>query len=353
MSETISRETAREAIARAESAAHRERWQEALEAYREAAELAEHGEQGAPALADALRGSAIVRMRVGAWQEAVRDIAESRLIAQRIGDERRLALAQNVRGAIEFERGNWEEASRRYAVARRHAATVGDIPLLMEIENNEGALWAARGDRACAEEHFRRALKCFEELERHPCGARVLNNLGMILTSAGRYDEAEQAYIRALAECKRCADLMLATTVMINRARLALAKDEPISAHVLATTAQAFAERLENGPLVADTACLLGALARSQRQWTEAGWHLAVALARSADGRAPLTEAEAWLERGQLHEEMGQIEDAIEALRQARRCYLGLGSDPEAERLEQRIADLMRPAREVPEKATA
>src|SRR5687768_16390369 len=83
MSETISRETAREAIARAESAAHRERWQEALEAYREAAELAEHGEQGAPALADALRGSAIVRMRVGAWQEAVRDIAESRLIAQR------------------------------------------------------------------------------------------------------------------------------------------------------------------------------------------------------------------------------------------------------------------------------
>jgi tetratricopeptide (TPR) repeat protein len=122
---------------------------------------------------------------------------------------------------------------------------------------------------------------------------------------------------------------------------------------MLATTAQAFAERLENGPLMADAACLLGAVARSQRRWTEAGWHLAVALARSAGGRAPLAEAEAWLERGRLHEQMGQVEDAIEALRQARRCYLGLGSDPEAERLEKRIADLTRPAAEVPAKATA
>jgi tetratricopeptide (TPR) repeat protein len=346
-------ETAREAIARAESAVQQERWQDALEAFRAATELAERAEEGGAARADALRGSAIVRMRLGAWQEAVRDIAESRLIAQRIGDERRLALAQNVRGAIEFERGSWEEAARRYAVARMHAGSVRDIPLIMEIENNEGALWAARGDRGRAEEHFRRALKRFEELERQPSAARVLNNLGMILTSAGRYDEAERAYTRALAECKRRADLVLATMVMINRARLALARDEPIRAHTLAMTAQAFAERLENGPLVAEAACLLGAVARSQRRWTEALWHLTVALARSAGGRAPLTEAEAWLERGQLHEEMGQIKDAIEALRQARRCYLGLGSDPEAERLEVRIADLARSAGEEPAKATS
>jgi tetratricopeptide (TPR) repeat protein len=339
MSDAIG-ETAREAIARAESAVQLERWRDSLEAYAHAGRIADKSGEGATARADALRGAAIVRMRLGEWQEAVRDVAESRLIARRIGDERRLALAENARGAIEFERGNWEEAARRYAAGRSHAASVEDVPLLMEIENNEGALWAARGDHVRAEEYFRRALKRFEELERHPCGARVLNNLGMVLAADGRLDEAEGAYERALEECKRRADLVLATTVMINRARLALAREEPIRAHMLATTAQAFAERLDNGPMAADAACLLGAVARSERRWAEADWHLATALARSADGKAPLTEPEVWLERGQLHEDQGDIDKAVEALRQARRCYLGLGSEAEADRLEQRIEDL-------------
>jgi len=340
MSDAIWGENAREAIARAESAVQMERWRDALEAYRQAGRIADTSGEGAAARADALRGAAIVRMRLGDWQEAIRDVAESRIIARRTGDDRRLALAENARGAIEFERGSWEEAARRYSAARSHAARVEDVPLLMEIENNEGALWAARGDSARAEEYFRRALRRFEELERHPCGARVLNNLGMVLAADGRFEEAEQAYERSLEECKRRADLVLATTVMINRARLALARDEPIRAHTLATTAQAFAERLDNGPLAADAACLLGAVARSERRWAEADWHLAMALAKSSHGRAPLAEAEVWFERGQLHEDQGNIDEAIEAFRQARRCYLGLGSEAEADRLEQQIAAL-------------
>jgi tetratricopeptide (TPR) repeat protein len=340
MSEAMWGETAREAIARAESAVQMERWREALEAYAQAGRLADGNGDGAAARADALRGAAIVRMRLGAWTEAIRDVAESRLIAGRIGDERRLALAENARGAIEFERGNWGEAARRYAASRSHAAAVDDIPLLMEVENNEGALWAARGDTVRAEEHFRRALKRFEELERHPCGSRVLNNLGMVLTADGRLDEAEEAYERALGECKRRSDLLLATTVMINRARLALTREEPLRAHMLATTAQAFAERLDHGPLAADAACLLGAVARSERRWSEADWHLAVALARSADGKAPLAEAEVWQEFGRLHEDQENFDRAIDAWRQARRCYLGLGSEAEADRLEERIVHL-------------
>jgi len=338
MSEASWGETAREAIARAESAVQMERWHEALGAYAHAGRIADRSGEGAAARADALRGAAIVRMRLGEWHEAIRDVAETRLIAGRTGDQRRLALADNARGAIEFERGNWGEAARRYSEARSHAASIEDVPLLMEIENNEGALWAARGDTVRAEQYFRRALKRFEELERHPCGSRVLNNLGMVLVAGGRLDEAEEAYERALEECKRRADLVLATTVMINRARLALAKEEPIRAHMLATTAQAFAERLDHGPMAADAACLLGAVARSEGRWTEAEWHLAIALARSADGRAPLTEAEVWVERGQLHEDQGDFDKASDALRQARRCYLALGSEAEADRLETRIA---------------
>jgi tetratricopeptide (TPR) repeat protein len=333
-------ETPREAIARADSAAQQEKWREALEAYGAGIGLTEGSPDGATARADALRGAAIVRVRLGEWHGAARDIAESRRVAERLHDELRLALAENVRGAIEFERGDWDEATRRYAVARRHAAAVEDVPLLMEVENNEGVLWAARGNRARAEEHFRRALLRFEELELHPCGARVLNNLGMVLAEEDRFDEAEDAYQRSLAECKRRGDMLLAATVMINRGRLALSKDEPIRAHTLATTAQQFAERLENGPLAADAACLLAAVARSQRRWDEAEEYLAVALERSGGGKAPLAEADVWVEGGRLCQDLGRVDEALAAFRRARDCFAGLGAVAEVDRLERQIAEL-------------
>ncbi|MBW3660124.1 MAG: tetratricopeptide repeat protein [Gemmatimonadetes bacterium] len=340
--------TPRAAIARAEAAARSERWEEALTAYQDAVETARFHPEGAAAEADALRGAAIVRIRLGEWQEALRDLAESRLIAERMGDAGRLALADNARGALEFERGNWEEAERRYRAARESAGGVEDLSLLMEIENNEGALWAARGERARSEEHFRRALRHFEELERHPCGARAMNNLGMILMEDGRVAEADAFYGRALEECKRTGDLTLAATVMINRGRLALVIDEPIRAHAVAATAAEIAARLGNGPLAADAVCLQGAVARAGGRWDEARACLREALERSADGRVPLAEAETWTELAELELARERFDEAARALRQSRRCYLSLGSTAEAERLERRLAALEAPTMEVP-----
>lgn len=339
MTEGDVRETPREALARAEAAARSERWNEALEAYRCAAETARERPEGAAAEADALRGAAIVGLRLGDWQEALRDVAESRLIAERLGDTERVALAENARGALEFERGNWDEAERRYSAARESAGAVEDVSLLMEIENNEGALWAARGDRERAETYFRRALRRFEELAKHPCGARAMNNLGMILADDGRTAEADALYGRALEECKRTGDLVLAATVMVNRGRLALAVDEPIRAHALATTAAEMAERLGR-PTAADAICLQGAVARFSGRWLEAEAYLQETLERSSGGRAPMAEAEAWEEIAELRLAQDRPAEGARALRQARRCHLALGSTGEAERLEKRLGTL-------------
>lgn len=334
------KQTPRQTIARAEAAVKREQWAEALAAYADAAALARGRPDLAAAEADALRGAAITRIRLGEWQEALRDLAESRLISERLGDAGRIALADNSRGVLEFERGNWDEAERRYSAARERAGSVEDVSLLMEIENNEGALWAARGDHARAEEYFRRAVRRFEEDDKQPCGARAMNNLGMILTETGRTAEADELYGRALSECKRASDPMLAATVMINRGRLALAADEPMRAHATATTAAEIAKRIGNGPLVADAMCLKGAVARTTRRWAEAETALQEALERSADGKSPLTEAEVWAEIAYLRMAREQKERAARALRQARRCYLALGSEADAQRLEARLESL-------------
>ena len=333
MSGTDPADTPRQAIARAEAAAKAGRYEQALAEYASAIDLAGSRPEAAPASADAWLGSAIARLRLGGWREAHADAGESRRVAASIRDERRLALAENLLGAIAFESGNWHEAALRYGVAREHAGTIEDEPLLLEIENNDGVLWAAAGDRKQAEESFRRALARFDELERHPCGARVLNNLGLILTEDGRLDEADALYDRALLECKRRSDLELGATVMVNRARLALAKNDVIRAHALAATAEAFCERMEKGPLGADVACLMGAVARTLCNWADAEANLRRALEESADGRAPLAEAEAWAELGELYSAQDLPERTAEAWRQAAQRYRALGAHGDAERI--------------------
>lgn len=334
--------TPRQAIAWAEAVSRTDEWNKALEAYDEVVRATRSRPEDAAACADALRGAAVIRIRIGDWQEAARDLAESRLLAERMDDDRRVAQAENARGVLEFERGAWDESARHYSRARARAGAVEDVSLLMRIENNEGALWSARGDRDAAERHYRRALKHFDESDQDPCGARTLNNLGMLLTERGEIEEPEGLFERALENCKRRGDLALAATVMINRARLALSADDPIRAHALATTAATFAERLGDGPTGADAACLLGAVARSQDRRAEAGRYLTDALRRSAHGRAPLAEAETWEELGRLRLDEGRADEAAEALRQARRCWLALGAEREAERLESEVGTLAR-----------
>lgn len=324
----------RQAIAAAEAIARTGSWNEALDAYAAAIAQAGDGVASAPARADACRGAAVVRMKLGSWREAIADAVESRRIADLADDDRRIALAENLLGAIAFESGDWHEAGRRYGAAREHAGSAGDEPLLLEIENNDGVLWAAIGDRPRAEESFRWALSRFEELERHPCGARVMNNLGMVLAAEGRFDEAGALYERALVECKRRSDVALGTTVMVNRARLALAQNDVLKAHALVTTAEVFCHRLPDNPLNADIACLMGAVARTLHNWSRAETSLRRALEQSSGGRAPLAEAESWAELGELFSAQDQSGEAADAWRTAARCYRHLGAVADAERVE-------------------
>jgi tetratricopeptide (TPR) repeat protein len=97
-------------------------------------------------------------------------------------------------------------------------------------------------------------------------------------------------------------------------------------------------------PLAADASCLLGAVARAAQRSFEAERYLSEALRRSAEGRAPMAEAETWEELGRLRADEGRNEEAAEALRQARRCWLALGSRIEALRMESQSRALVAEA---------
>lgn len=327
------REAATQAMDRARAAIGRRRLNEALSEFIAAAEIAAKVPECEQTCSDAWREAAEIRMRLGQWDRAVEDVLTSRDVAANVGDERLLAEAENLLGVIEYERGNWHEASRRYGVAREHAGTIGDERLLVEIETNEGLLWTALGDRQRATESLDWALARFKELDYDNCGPRLLSNMGTVLAGLGRIDEADALFDRAVDKCKRRLDLYLGAKVMLNRARLALDREDLIRAHTLAKTVQSFCEWFSSGSLEAETVFLLGSIAGRMGNLAEAETSLKRALEMCADGRAPNCEAEAWAELGELLIGQDRNREALQAWREARRCYRSLGANLESLRL--------------------
>jgi len=329
--------TARQAMALAQAAAQEERWQDALDAYDLASRLASREPAGDAARADALRGSGIVRLAMGDWVRASLDFGASMNLAVYLRDPGRIGRAENALGGLEFERGDWDAAVRHYAAAREQATEAEDAHLLAQIENNEGTLWAARGEPERAEACFRRAIAHFERMDEHPCAGRAYNNLGLALFAQRRLPEAVLAYDRALAECKKRGDATLAAKILINRARLSLAREEPLHAHAAAMTAWAFARKLEDGPVAAGAMCLLGEIARAFQDWSAANHYLQRALRFSARGKAPFMEAETWVHIGELNRDRGSLDNAFDAWSNAGRCYTALGAMAPADRVRERI----------------
>jgi tetratricopeptide (TPR) repeat protein len=328
---------ARQAIARAQAAALEERLDEALGWYAEAAKHTVGHPAGLAVRADALRGASIVHQSRAEWFAAERALEASREAAIELGDEARIGRACNCFGAVAFERGEWSAAERHHAEARRAAETADDKELLAQIENNRGTLLAARREHAQAEETFRRALAWFEDLNQHPCVARVLNNLGLVLARQDRHPQAAIAYDRALADCRGRGDALFATKILINQARLSLARQDGIQAHASAVKAWSYARRLKDGPIAADALCLLGEVALGFRDFVGAIYYLRRALNLTAENKAPLVEAETWVQIGNLYREQGKLDRAIDTWQFARLCYRRLGAYLEAERVAERI----------------
>jgi tetratricopeptide (TPR) repeat protein len=325
------------AMAKAEAMTRAERWQVALDAYAEAIRLVGNDGLGLATKTDAHRGAGIVQMRCSNWDGAENELLKSQALASELKDDRRLALAKNVRAAVAFERGDWPDAHKLYAAAREHADASGSTRLLAQIDNNQGALWSAVGHQKWAETCFRRALELFDELDNHPCGARTLNNLGIALVAQGRLWEADNVYDRAMRECKRQGDRTLAAEVMLNRADLAYTRGNDHQAQSLADRARAFAERLENVVVQASALRILGGVARVAGDLELAKQRIETAIQLSERGTAPLSEAEAWAELGQLFIDRYDTERAEHAWRRAQAIYRHLGNTIEADRLDQRI----------------
>ena len=201
-------------------------------------------QDGRGAVLDRLaRGTAAFRTgdiaaATGAWSEALRS-------ARQIGAADLEAEALARRGEANRVAGYLDRAREDLRGALATAEASGNHKLIAASSGALGNLELAAQHPETAEPLLTRARDLARQLGDRGLMASAGNDLGNLYTAGGRFPEAAQAYADALGNAEAARDEVLAGTIDINTARLALRRNDPAAATTLLTRAVA---RLERAP---------------------------------------------------------------------------------------------------------
>lgn len=209
-------------------------WLEALDAARAAATLArEHALSNHEA--DALNIEGAIWMTRGDYA-AARPLFERTLQLAQTSCTRAKAL-QNL-GGIAGEERAFDEAERLFLESRREYAKAGDTRGEAVSMLNIGRLQLERGDLGGSRETLEMAVgaaRAAGDLEMH---AAAMLNLGMVLSALGRTDDAEVRITTAYGQFTIADIPVQRVRCLMQLARLAVQRDEPVAARVCLTHAR-------------------------------------------------------------------------------------------------------------------
>lgn len=290
--------------------------------------------------ADRRLHTAAALRRNGECEAAVDEARRAIEIANRAGDDRSLAMAENMIAEVEWDRGRWDLASRLFGAAREHAQAAGDEALLLLVESNEAAVWTDLGQGELARDSLGAALGRLGGVDDHPGAPRILRNLGRVLAADEQWTAADGLLARAMACAKRSSDYREGALLAIERTRLALRHGDALRADAHLGTVAMLVERVEDEAVRADAACLEGEAHRIQGRPEAAERSLlqTIELARAANAAGIV--AYAWRTLAEVLVEQARQGEAIAALEAARLQFVALGARGRAAEAGRRSADL-------------
>jgi len=174
------------------------RWDESLDAYRQALELAEDlGERQAQARSQAATGE-LLRKR-GRYDEASQWLAQARAGFEELGDEAGVGQTLHYAGSLAAQQGNSEAARALYGESLAIRRKLGDKPQIASLLSNLGIVARMRGEYASAHTLHEEALAIRRELKDRRAIGVSLNNLGFVALELGDYTEARARLEEAIA----------------------------------------------------------------------------------------------------------------------------------------------------------
>lgn len=273
--------------------------------------------------------------------DAVADCAEAALaISTAADDPAGAAHAFNLLGGARQERGELEDAAELYGQAYQHAQEVGDFELIAMTQLNLGVVSNIQGNLQGARERYAASLDGFRAVGNEQYIPFVLNNLGMLYTDLGKWDEAERYYAEAVEVCTRTGNISARISIEVNRAELALARDDLEGARLSCDAAFELIQRTGESRALGDLHKHYGILYRDTGELWRSENHLGRAAAIAQERQDLLLAAETAREQAELFWRQQRNQDTLRALNRAYRWFTQLRARREMADIDGRMATL-------------
>ncbi|MEX2284721.1 MAG: HD domain-containing phosphohydrolase [Gemmatimonadota bacterium] len=310
-------------VASAHDAERSGEWTDALSQYK-AALLQASSNGDFPRVAELLRSVGRLHFERGDYERASESFRASLRRAEEANETSQIASSLNCLGVVEQFRGRVESAEQLYKRAGDLARDNDDQLLGAMVQQNLSTLATIRGEYDVALDHGQQALQLFREMHDDLAAAKVLNNLGMLHTDMNELGHAELSFRSSLILADRIGDAGLRVKIQINRAELALKRQDFAAAHEFCDEAFRNYTRLGSESGLAETYKVYGTLYRetTNSQLATTHFQLAIKLAQTCGDR--LLEAESERERALLCLQDGEHREALSALNTAHRLFCEL-----------------------------
>ena len=259
----------------------------ALAHYEDALSLLED-EGDASAAADILRWKGAVLRERGDTTAAHRFFSRSLAMAERLGYVNGQAHALNCLGTIAQRRGDLPEAAELYKAAAHFAEASSDSRLLGLVEMNQGVVAGSLGDWDASVVWFRLSLKTFDGIHDLEGTSYALNNLGMQYAARGRYSQASECFQRAINIAYEREDIIVEATVELNMADLHIRQDELVEATRSVARALKIAETRQDRLRIAEALRVRARVERARGQLDDAMESLREARYQAREGEDAL-----------------------------------------------------------------
>ncbi|MEW5929989.1 MAG: HD domain-containing phosphohydrolase [Gemmatimonadota bacterium] len=273
--------------------------------------------------------------------DAVEDCAEAALaISTAADDPAGTAHALNLLGGASQQRGELEEAAELFRRAYQHAQPVGDYELIAMTQLNLGVVANIQGNLHAARERYAAALDGFRAVGAESNVPFVLNNLGMLYTDLGQWEAAERHYADAMEVCERTGNVSARISIEVNRAELALARDDFDGARASCDAAFELIQRTGETRALGDLHKHYGILHRDTGDLWRAENHLGRAATIADERQDLLLAAETAREQAELFWRQQRNQETLRALNRAYRWFSQLRARRELADIDGRMATL-------------
>jgi tetratricopeptide (TPR) repeat protein len=287
--------------------------------------------------AEALREVGRIERRRERWEEALERYRQSETISKEIGDGVGMASASNCIGAVYFEKGEMKKARIEFEDALKIASDLENRKLIAQLNNNLAAIADVRGDHQEAISLYQKALLVFREMDDARGSAEVYNNMGMSYAVIKEWKTAGRCYEKSLEISLRAGDLELLSDLYLNKSDLCLTMNQWSSARVYAVKALEAFTSMGDRLGVAEAHKLLGIVADHDEKWELSKSHFSSSVRINRECGCLLNLAESCRDFGYACLRRGESDEGKQLLKSSHEIFKQL----EARDEEMEVADCL------------